>query len=60
LSNAGLPEINPLLELDGTLVDDYQKMLNDWETQMETMQVRRTGIDFSRNSVSAENVLGNF
>jgi hypothetical protein len=40
LSNAGLPEINPLLELDETLADDYQKMLSEWENQMETLQVR--------------------
>jgi hypothetical protein len=39
LSNAILPEINPLLELDGTLADDYQKMLNEWESQMGTLQV---------------------
>ncbi len=42
LSNAGLPEINPLLELDSALVDDYQKMLNEWETQMGSLQVSLT------------------
>ncbi len=46
LSNAGLPEINPLLELDSSLVDDYQKMLNEWETQMGSLQVFLTQITY--------------
>jgi hypothetical protein len=41
LSNSCLPEINPLLELDGVLGDDYQKMLNEWESQMGSLQVNK-------------------
>ena len=40
LSNAGLPEMNPLLDLgDDTGEDDFQKMLSDWESHIDTLQV---------------------
>ena len=43
LSNAGLPETNPLLldeDLDQTVGEDFQKMLNDWENHIGSLQVR--------------------
>ena len=40
LSNAGLPEINPLLELENSVEEDFQKMLNDWENHIGAIQVR--------------------
>ena len=33
LSNAGLPEANPLLDF-GEMEEDFQKMLNDWENHI--------------------------
>ena len=45
LSNAGLPETNPLLldeDLDQTVGEDFQKMLNEWENHIGSLQV----IDF--------------
>ena len=40
LSNAGLPELNPLMELeDDPAEDDFQKMLNDWENHIDTLKV---------------------
>ena len=39
LSNAGLPEINPLLELENSVEEDFQKMLNDWENHIGAIQV---------------------
>ena len=39
LSNAGLPEMNPLLELGNGVEDDFQKMLNEWENHMDSLQV---------------------
>lgn len=42
LSNAGLPETNPLLldeDLDHTVGEDFQKMLNDWENHIGSLQV---------------------
>jgi len=38
LSNAGLPEMNPLLELGNGVEDDFQKMLNEWENHMDSLQ----------------------
>jgi hypothetical protein len=39
LSNAGLPEINPLLDLvDDSVDDDFQRMLSDWENHINTLQ----------------------
>jgi len=38
LSNAGLPEMNPLLELGDGVEDDFQKMLNEWENHMDSLQ----------------------
>ena len=42
LSNAGLPETNPLLldeDLDQTVGEDFQKMLNEWENHIGSLQV---------------------
>ena len=42
LSNAGLPETNPLLldeDLDQSVGEDFQKMLNDWENHIGAIQV---------------------
>ena len=40
LSNAGLPELNPLMDLgDDPAEDDFQKMLNDWENHIDTLKV---------------------
>lgn len=42
LSNAGLPETNPLLldeDLDHSVGEDFQKMLNDWENHIGSLQV---------------------
>ena len=44
LSNAGLPETNPLLldeELDQNVGEDFQKMLNEWEHHIGSLQVRQ-------------------
>lgn len=40
LSNAVLPEANPLLELGSHVEEDFQKMLYDWETHMGALQAR--------------------
>ncbi len=43
LSNAGLPEANPLLDdVENNLGEDFQKMLNDWENHINHigLQVR--------------------
>ena len=43
LSNAGLPETNPLLldqDLDSSVSEDFQKMLNEWENHIGSLQVR--------------------
>lgn len=41
LSNAVLPEANPLLELDDSrLDDDFQRMLYDWDNHLGALQVR--------------------
>ena len=43
LSNAGLPETNPLLldqDLDNSVSEDFQKMLNEWENHIGSLQVR--------------------
>ena len=45
LSNAVLPEVNPLLELDddhSNVEEDLQKMLNEWESHIGSMQVMFT------------------
>ena len=45
LSNAGLPETNPLLldqDLDNSVSEDFQKMLNEWENHIGSLQVRNT------------------
>ena len=42
LSNAGLPETNPLLldqDLDNSVSEDFQKMLNEWENHIGSLQV---------------------
>ena len=42
LSNAGLPETNPLLldqDLDSSVSEDFQKMLNEWENHIGSLQV---------------------
>ena len=40
LSNAGLPELNPLMDLgDDPAEDDFQKMLNEWENHIDTLKV---------------------
>ena len=42
LSNAVLPETNPLLldeDLDPSVGEDFQKMLNDWENHIGSLQV---------------------
>ena len=42
LSNAGLPETNPLLlddDLDPSMGEDFQKMLNDWENHIGSLHV---------------------
>ena len=44
LSNAGLPETNPLLldqDLDNSVSEDFQKMLNEWENHIGSLQVRQ-------------------
>lgn len=41
LSNAVLPETNPLLldeDLDPSMGEDFQKMLNDWENHIGSLQ----------------------
>merc|ERR1719433_848404 len=41
LSNAGLPETNPLLldqDLDNSVSEDFQKMLNEWENHIGSLQ----------------------
>ena len=41
LSNASLPEMNPLLGLgDDSVEDDFQRMLSDWESHIDTLQVK--------------------
>ena len=41
LSNASLPEMNPLLDLgDDSVEDDFQRMLSDWESHIDTLQVK--------------------
>jgi hypothetical protein len=41
LSNAGLPETNPLLDdVDNVMGEDFQKMLNEWENHIGSLQVR--------------------
>ena len=47
LSNAGLPEMNPLLELGNGVEDDFQKMLNEWENHMDSLQVSLMGSTMS-------------
>ena len=42
LSNAGLPETNPLLELDSTISEDFQQVLNDWESHIDSLKVRNS------------------
>ena len=40
ISNASLPEMNPLLDLgDDSVEDDFQRMLSDWESHIDTLQV---------------------
>eukprot|EP00096_Caligus_rogercresseyi_P002116 TRINITY_DN1399_c0_g1_i2.p1 TRINITY_DN1399_c0_g1~~TRINITY_DN1399_c0_g1_i2.p1 ORF type:complete len:837 (-),score=206.20 TRINITY_DN1399_c0_g1_i2:774-3284(-) len=34
LSNAVLPELNPLLEMGESAEEDFQRMLNDWESHL--------------------------
>lgn len=40
LSNAVLPETNPLLELDNSIEEDFQQVLNEWESHIGALQVR--------------------
>ena len=37
LSNSGLPETNPLLDFSDSMEEDFQKMLNDWESHMGSL-----------------------
>ena len=51
LSNAGLPETNPLLldeDLDQTVGEDFQKMLNEWENHIGSLQVSFSRVSAKR------------
>ena len=59
LSNAGLPETNPLLldqDLDNSVSEDFQKMLNEWENHIGSLQVRifyvKTFFFFQKRAIS--------
>ncbi len=39
LSNAVLPERNPLLELGERIEDDFQKMMYEWDSNLVGLQV---------------------
>lgn len=65
LSNAVLPETNPLLldeDLDPSMGEDFQKMLNDWENHigsLQTSELPDVDLNASSSSASENNVNSN-
>ncbi|CAB4056395.1 PPRC1 [Lepeophtheirus salmonis] len=51
LSNAVLPELNPLLEMGESAEEDFQKMLNEWESHLGSIPESNNSVADVSNEV---------
>eukprot|EP00095_Tigriopus_kingsejongensis_P009520 maker-scaffold561_size136864-snap-gene-0.19 protein:Tk09520 transcript:maker-scaffold561_size136864-snap-gene-0.19-mRNA-1 annotation:"PREDICTED: uncharacterized protein LOC100870622" len=54
LSNAVLPEANPLLELDHSIEEDFQQVLDEWETHIGSLQTPGSVMSVDETSMDNE------